>query len=88
MTLEQRVAKLEAELNAQKDTRSIPRELETALRHRLKVLTGGGASGVYGTLTFSQALTGNAQSIDLLSPPDGYIPIIYEGQIRKVAYWN
>jgi hypothetical protein len=86
--LENKVLALEKQLASQKNTTTILLELERALRHRLKVLTGAGASGVYSGITHSQSLSGNPQSIDVLDTPDGYIPILFENAVRKVAFWN
>jgi hypothetical protein len=77
--LENKVLALEKQLASQKNTTTILLELERALRHRLKVLTG---------ITHSQSLSGNPQSIDVLDTPDGYIPILFENAVRKVAFWN
>lgn len=86
--LELRVAELERQIAAQKNTTTIPLELERALRYRLNVLTGKGASGAYSGITQTLNLTGNAQNIDVLTTPNGYIPIEFENVVRKVAFWN
>lgn len=88
MTLEQRVAKLEAELKSQKDTRSIPRDLENALRDRLKVLTASSTNtGSFSAISRTINLSGNAQNISVLEDPAGYIPVLFRGQTYKVPYW-
>lgn len=90
MTIDQltkRVEALEKELRAQKDSRNIPRDLENALKYRLKGLYGAGATGSFASVDRTINLTGNAQSIDVLENPAGYIPVSYQNATYKVPYW-
>lgn len=85
-----RIEKLEREIAQLRSVTSIPRDIETAFKARLKGLYA--ASNQIGTYTEANLkrtinLTGNAQSIEVLEYPAGYIPVSFQGSTYKVPYF-
>lgn len=86
-----RIEKIERELNALKNVASIPRDVETAFKARLKGLyAASAATSTYTTANIrrSISLSGNAESISVLEDPAGYIPVSFLNVTRKVPFFN
>jgi hypothetical protein len=87
MTPEERILKLENEMQAMKNMATFPFEVENAIRNRLSV-QGIDTSTKSATSENKSVNEGGASTYSVMDKPDGFVEVQVRGTIIYLPYFN